>query len=120
MPDEISAAPAPLRSVQPSSVFQALGNGTRQTMIRHLATGATLCVKDFVPLTQMTQDGVCRHIGVLLRAGIVEPVPPPDGDRRKSCYRIVPQFLVVRNGLVELDCGAGVVRLNLPAKMAEA
>ena len=71
MPDEISAAPAPLRSVQPSIVFQALGNGTRQTMIRHLATGATLCVKDFVPLTQMTQDGVCRHIGVLLRTGIV-------------------------------------------------
>ena len=120
MPNEITAAPAPFRSVLPADAFKALGNHTRMTMIRHLAAGATLCVKDFVPLTRMKQDNVCLHVGVLLRAGIVEKVPSPDGDRRKTCYRIVPQFLVARNGLLELDCGSCVVRLNLPAPVATA
>ena len=125
-PEHLNLTPAPVEMAtarfgsQPAHFRTVPASLEMVPAIRHLATGATLCVKDFVPLTQMTQDGVCRHIGVLLQAGIMEPVPPPDGDRRKSCYRIVPQFLVVRNGLVELDCGAGVVRLNLPAKMAEA
>ena len=118
MPDDLSTVPLRLQPIQPANVFQALGNGTRQTIIRHLATGAVLCVKDFVPLTRLHQDGVCLHLGVLRRAGIVEKVPPPDGDRRKSCYRIVPQLLVTRNGRLELDCGSCVVRLGLPAAAA--
>jgi DNA-binding transcriptional ArsR family regulator len=120
MPEVLSTAPAPLRAGPPSEVFKALGNATRLAMIGHLATRGTLCVKDSVPLMRMRQDNVCLHLGVLRRAGLVEPVPPPDGDRRKSCYRLVPAFLVPRNGLLELDCGACVVRLNLPAPMALA
>ncbi len=120
MSEELSAVPLSLRTLQPSNVFQALGNATRLAMIRRLAAGVTLCVKDFVPLTRMTQDGVCRHIAVLLSAGLVEKVRPPDGDRRKSCYQIPSQFLVARNGLWELECGSCVVRLNVPVTMASA
>jgi len=118
MPNDIQTAPAPLPTVQPANLFQALGNATRLTIIRRLAIGGTLSVNDFVPLTGLSQDGISKHLELLRQAGVVVKARSPDGDLRKHCFTIPPAFLVVRSGLVELDCGSCVVRLNLPAKMA--
>jgi DNA-binding transcriptional ArsR family regulator len=118
MPNDIPTAPAPLPTVRPVSLFQALGNETRLAMIRRLAAGGTLSVNDFVPASGMSQAGVSKHLELLRQAGVVVKAPSPDGDLRKHCYQIPPSFLVARSGLIELDCGMCVMRLDLPAATA--
>ena len=110
-----SSVPLPLPTIDDARLFRALANGTRLQMIRLLATGITMSVNDFVPLTGMTQDGVSKHLDFLWRTGLLQKVPAPDDDLRRHCFKIWPQLLVTREGLVELECGSCVVRLKVPA-----
>jgi DNA-binding transcriptional ArsR family regulator len=111
MPNDTPMAPPPLRPVQPSLLFHALGNETRMVMLRRLAAGGTLCVKDFVTVTGRRQDAVSRHLRLLLQAGAVMEVPAADGDLRKTCYTIHPSVVREGPGGKELDFGSCTVRL---------
>jgi DNA-binding transcriptional ArsR family regulator len=51
--------------------FRVLGDATRLTILRTLLDGGELSVTEIVSRTGATQANVSKHLGVLLRAGIV-------------------------------------------------
>lgn len=57
-------------SVDPATVFRALGNRARLRMAEHLA-GGERCVAELVDLVGLSWSTVSRHLATLRAAGIV-------------------------------------------------
>ena len=54
----------------PESLFAALGNDVRLTVVRLLTNGEK-CLCEIAPLFHQDQSVICRHLQLLERAGVV-------------------------------------------------
>jgi DNA-binding transcriptional ArsR family regulator len=54
----------------PESLFAALGNDVRLTVVRLLTKGEK-CLCEIAPLFRQDQSVICRHLQLLERAGVV-------------------------------------------------
>ena len=62
----------------PESLFAALGNDVRLTVVRLLTKGEK-CLCEIAPLFHQDQSVICRHLQLLERAGVV--ISRRDGQR---------------------------------------
>lgn len=61
-----------MSAVPPVEVFAALGDPTRQRLLRALAGGTAASTSDLAEVLAITRQGVEKQLRVLERAGLVE------------------------------------------------
>ena len=104
--------PAGAPVVDPTALFQALGNSIRWDALQQLATAGPQSVNDLAERAGRAQDSMSRHMTLLYEAGAVVGVDPPDGDGRKQFYGLPPGCLRETPGGKEIDYGTCVLRLR--------
>ncbi|TFV94013.1 transcriptional regulator [Oxalobacteraceae bacterium OM1] len=57
-----------------AGVFAALGDSTRLKLVAALCAGSALSIAELTANTEMTRQGVTKHLQVLAQAGIVRDV----------------------------------------------
>lgn len=53
-------------------LFNAMGDATRQQIVRQLGVGVQLSVAELTELTQLSRPAVSHHLKILREAGIVQ------------------------------------------------
>ena len=53
-------------------LFNAMGDATRQQIVRQLGVGVRLSVAELTELTQLSRPAVSHHLKILREAGIVQ------------------------------------------------
>lgn len=90
--------PSKARTPAPDTVFKALGNPARLTLVRKLS-GGEHCVCDLVEAVGLGWSTTSKHLDVLREAGVVSS----DKRGQKIFYRLelacVPDFIACLDGL---------------------
>jgi hypothetical protein len=115
MSDSISESPGggasvsaeDLSKLDPVAVMLALGSDVRLAIVKKLADGRTMNVREATTLFKQTPESVGKHLKVLRAAGVVEW--NPGADRRQSVFSI-PAARRPAPGV--LDYGFCVIDLN--------
>jgi ArsR family transcriptional regulator, arsenate/arsenite/antimonite-responsive transcriptional repressor len=78
---------APEAAAELASVFKALADPTRVSIVNRLAAGEACCVCDLTEAFALSQPTISHHLRLLREAGLVE------AERRGtwSYYRLVPE-----------------------------
>ena len=87
----------------PASVFAALGDPTRLTLLLRLSGGGALSITMLAADTRLTRQAIAKHLRVLEAAGLVESVragrenryacrPDPIADARAWLDRVVQHW----------------------------
>ncbi|KAB8288721.1 ArsR family transcriptional regulator [Bifidobacterium ramosum] len=78
--------------------LRAVSHPTRIRIMNIMAApGSTLTVGDIAARTGESAGTISYHLRQLAKAGLVEQIPSPDGDARKSCWRATTPKLVVHS-----------------------
>jgi DNA-binding transcriptional ArsR family regulator len=72
---------------QRASIFAALGDQTRLTVLARLSNGQSQSIARLTAGTRLSRQAMTKHLGVLARAGIVRSTRVG----RESLYRFEPQ-----------------------------
>ena len=96
-----------LPKLNPVAVLLALGSDVRLAIMKQLAAGRTLNVREATALFKQTPESVGKHLKVLRAAGVVDW--NPGADRRQSVFSI-PAARRPAPGI--LDYGFCVIDLN--------
>lgn len=70
---------------QAVAVFTALADPTRRAILNELARGGPATVSDLARRLPISRQGVTKHLGQLVEAGLVRPGAP---DGRRHPYRL--------------------------------
>ena len=103
----------------PSKLLSVVADPARWVVLRELAGGQSLTVRELAVKAGRTPNQMSKHMAVLRKAGVVELVAPPDGDGRKQVHRVPEVFRRVDGeGRVTLDFGVCVLRFGKGAVIA--
>ena len=94
----------------PVEIMRLLGNDVRWHALWMLATEGPKSVNDLAARLNRAQHSMSKHMTLLWQAGVVVPVPPPDGDRRKQFFAVPSGYLRQTAQGWELDFGGCVLR----------
>lgn len=72
-----------------ATVFKALGNAVRLSILQRLAAEPETCACDFHEVFHLTQPTVSQHLKVLREAGLVRT----RRDGNKICYSVAPDAI---------------------------
>ena len=86
---------------------------TRLRMLWALSEGAIASIEQMGEFIGCNANMASKHMKVLWRSGVIVWADPPDGDKRRHCYRL-PEAFRIRDaiGRVALDFGCVVLRQN--------
>jgi DNA-binding transcriptional ArsR family regulator len=73
-----------------ASIFAALGDQTRLTVLARLSTGESQSIARLTAGTRLSRQAVSKHLGVLKRAGIVRNMRVG----RESLFRLEPRSII--------------------------
>jgi DNA-binding transcriptional ArsR family regulator len=97
----------------PSKLLSVLADPARWVVLRELAGGQSLTVRELAAKAGRTPNQMGKHLTVLRKAGVVELMASPDGDGRKQVHRVPEIFRRVDEaGRVTLDLGVCVLRFD--------
>lgn len=94
----------------PVELMRTLGSYVRWHALWILAKEGPKSVNDLAARLDRAQHSMSKHLALLWRTGMVVPVPPPDGDRRKQFFALPPGCLQKTARGLELDYGGCVIR----------
>lgn len=78
--------------------LRAVSHPTRIRIMNIMAApGGALTVGDIAERTGESAGTISYHLRQLAKAGLVEQIPSPDGDARKSCWRATTPKLIVHS-----------------------
>ena len=118
MPTETAATfpaqPAAAAGLDTERTIAAVAHPTRRAILFHLADGQPRAVATVATVAAAvgTMDILAgKHLILLRKVGLIETVPPPDSDGRKSYYRLRDGFLANdAAGRIVLDLGPVALR----------
>ena len=84
----MSTARSTVRELDPASIFAALGDRTRLSLLMTLSSGGTKSIARLSADTKLTRQAVTKHLHVLENAGLVSSVRV--GRESRFAYRPEP------------------------------
>lgn len=87
-----SSAPPPDAEAIAASVFTALADPTRRTLLGELASAGPATATELAHRLPITRQAISRHLGLLAEAGLVHAIP---GERRRIRYHLRSQRITV-------------------------
>ena len=72
-----------------ATVFAALGDATRLSLVAELSDGQSRSISELTKGTELTRQGVTKHLRVLEDAGVVKSVP----SGRENLFELNPKPL---------------------------
>jgi DNA-binding transcriptional ArsR family regulator len=97
--------------LDPVTVLAAASDAARYRMLKAMANGAQMSVKELSARLGRPPDLISKHLKVLREARMLMPVESPDGDGRKQFHEIPAPFRTRDGaGRVLLDFGAVLIR----------
>ncbi|NEG90323.1 ArsR/SmtB family transcription factor [Bifidobacterium aerophilum] len=101
--------------------LRAVSHPTRIRIMNIVAAPAdALTVGDIAERTGESAGTISYHLRQLAKAGLVEQVPSPDGDARKSCWRATTPKLVVHSDQSTDPASADALARSVSATVSEA
>jgi DNA-binding transcriptional ArsR family regulator len=95
----------------PVKLLVAIADPVRWAVLRELAGGDALSVRELAARLRKNGNLVSKHLRWLRAAGAVTVVALPGADGRKSCHAVPATFLRKDvNGKAEIDYGVCVLR----------
>jgi DNA-binding transcriptional ArsR family regulator len=80
-----------------ASIFAALGDQTRLTVLARLSSGESQSIARLTAGSRLSRQAVTKHLGVLARAGIVRNMRVG----RENLFRLEPQAIVDARSYLE-------------------
>ena len=107
-----AAASATGTSAVPAwELLWAVGDPVRWAVLRELLAGQPLTVQELAARTRNNPNPMGKHLKILLDAGAVTVVTPPDTDGRKTHYTVPEKFRRTdADGQPVIDYGVCVLR----------
>ena len=111
--DTVAAAPEATALLDPVTVLMAAANPIRHGILRELARGSPLPVKELARRLKRPPDVTSKHLKVLRDARILCLVRPAGEDGRKQIHEL-PALFRTRDaaGMPLVDLGAVVLRFG--------
>lgn len=96
----------------PCKVLAVVADPARWVVLRELAGGQSLGVRELAAKASRTPNQMGKHLTVLREAGIVELAASPDGDGRKQVHRVPEVFRRIEAGEPVIDLGVCLLRFG--------